>query len=175
MTTTSTNYLHYFRIYTYPLLPGDFITNTTLHIDHVSLHDPSIIFGSNFRIDQQDEQSLGLSRLNLEKIQFTHGVYDSEESVLGEEVISRHNKVGLVSLDMRVFCIFKANPVLTVQLLLKQDDVHRVFFDGTILVNQEKRRFVPALYSDVDGVLRTFLSPLERTRSIFDCSAVLVL
>ncbi len=172
MTTTSTNYLHYFKHYTYPLLPGDLLTDNIIHIEHVSLRDPSSIFGHNFRIDQEDTQSLAIRELSVDDINFAHGVRIGEHVVNGEEVIVRHKCAGLVCLDLRVFYALKANPALTAKLFTSQS-IDRMYFDGSILVNAYGRRFVPALFHQ-DGAVRSVLSALDYGRGVNDRSAVLI-
>lgn len=91
---------------------------------------------------EQDDRSLALNEIDLEKIDFRRTLNNDEAYITGEEAVSRLKKTDCVRLDAKVFQEFYKNKHL-IPYDLRGFGIH---FDGTIFIAPNGHRCSLALF-----------------------------
>lgn len=119
-------------------------------IDRTQPFDPVKLLGRGWTIDEQDECSLVLSRVNLAKVQFEHMLKNGEDWITGEEKLKRLKSTNHIRLDAKVFQILWENQALIPEVWKQNTNgkTTYIFFDGTVLRSPHGFRCVLYLYWD---------------------------
>mgnify|MGYP003553320360 FL=1 len=104
-------------------------------------------FDKPWEIVEQDERSLALTRIDLDKIQLAYMLRNAENRVKGEQRLSRAKERGLICLDAMVLQTLWENQSLIPDKWKKSinDRITRIFFDGTVIVGPARRRYTLSL------------------------------
>lgn len=111
-------------------------------INRTKPFDPESFFGKGWEIEEQDEQSIKLKKIDLSKIVFEASLKKGENYITGEERINRLKKEKRVRLDAKIFQFLWDNQK-SIPENWKTDakgNAHYIFFDGTILRSPRGRR-----------------------------------
>ncbi|HZS43199.1 MAG TPA: hypothetical protein VFA52_03215 [Candidatus Paceibacterota bacterium] len=113
--------------------------------------------GDGWSIDEQDERSLALTEIDLNKVRLVTTLKAGEITITGEERLARLKKANYVNLDAQtLFAFLQHTELLPPQW--KRQSYRRcfgkipqgyIFFHGTILRDRRGRRHVP--YVNWDG------------------------
>lgn len=114
-----------------------------IRIDRSTPFDPVAFIGKGWSIAEQDERSLAMTEVDLNKVTFETTLRAGETSIQGEEKLKRLIASGKIRLDARVFQHLWENQELIPESWKTKSGI---FFDGTILRSPDGNRFVLYLY-----------------------------
>ncbi len=120
------------------------VTNSNLIcIDRTTPFDPSAFMGKGWSIEEQDERSLRITELDLNKVTFETMLRSGEVSIQSEEKIRRLKEVGHIRLDAKVLQTLWEEESLIPENWKTSDG--GILFGGTILRNSDGDRCVLCL------------------------------
>lgn len=126
----------------------------TITIDRSKPFDPVAFFGENYKIVEQDERSLSITRLNLNRVQFADMREPNEAVVPGEKKLERLKKARYIRLDLGMFQALWENKELIPRRWKKKTDgwsMTYIYFDGTVLFDEKQNcRFVVGMVWDYE-------------------------
>lgn len=120
-------------------------------IDRTTPFDPAQLLGQRWAIDEQDERSLVLTRIDLSKVRLVDMLEKDENRIKGEGKLARLKQAGHLRLDAKIFQTLWENQLLIPKSWKERTNgnVTFIFFDGTILRDPFGDRGVLYLYWDV--------------------------
>ena len=113
-------------------------------IDRAQPFDPVELLGQGWTIDEQDEDSLALTQVNLAKVRLEHMLKKGEDRITGEEKLKRLKETNYIRLDAKVFQTLWENKTLIPEVWKQKTNGNTtyIFFDGTILRSPDGFRYV---------------------------------
>ena len=115
-------------------------------IDRSIPFNPVSFIGRGWSVVEQDNASLMLSEIDLDKVKLETMLKDGEGCVTGEDKLKRLKDEKFIRLDAKVLQTLWENKNLIPESWSQiTDSVHYVFFDGTVLKDLDGDRFVPCL------------------------------
>ena len=121
-------------------------TSTVIKIDRTELFDPVKFFHhKGLEIEEQDERSIMLEEIDASAI-VLESMLQGNAVISGNEHLKRLKQTGYVRLDARIFQTFWENQDrIPEHWKGTTDDAYHIFFDGTVLRNQNGR-YVICMY-----------------------------
>ncbi len=121
-------------------------TSTVIRIDRTELFDPvKFIHHKGLEIEEQDERSIMLEEIDTSAIAL-ESMLQGNTVISGNEHLERLKQAGYIRLDARIFQTFWENQNLIPEHWKGTTNyAYHIFFDGTILRNQNGR-YVICLY-----------------------------
>lgn len=98
-------------------------------IDRSQPFNPGLFIGSGWMIEEENQESLALSEVDLSQVLFESMLNRNEWSITGEEKIRRLKKANHVFLDAKIFQTLWENQQLIPESWKEKG---HIFFDGTI-------------------------------------------
>lgn len=119
-----------------------------LQIDRSTPFNHAAFLGNGWSIVEQDERSLALPEIDLNKISFETTLRPGEVSIKGEEKLRRLKEAGHIRLDAQVLQTLWENQHLIPESWKEKTggNTTYIFFDGTILQRPDGDRYVLYLY-----------------------------
>jgi len=116
-------------------------------IDRNMPFDPVKLLSTGWTIEEQDERSLALTRVNLANVRLEHMLKKGEGRITGEERLKRLKKTDSIRLDAVSFQTFWENQSLIPESWKEKTngDTTFIFFDGTVLRHPDGYRYVLCL------------------------------
>ena len=139
------------------------IASNIIHIDRSTPFDPVAFMGKDWSIlkgpkdggglsgeEEQDNRSLALTEIDLNKVSFKTMLENDEKSVGGEEKLKRLIASSKIRPDAKAFQTLWENKHLVPESWKKKTNGNTtyIFFDGTILRSPNGNRCVLCLYWD---------------------------
>jgi len=120
--------------------------STVIKIDRTELFDPvQFINHKGLEIEEQDERSMMLEEIDASAI-VLESMLQGNTIISGNEHLKRLKQTGYIRLDARIFQTFWENQDLIPEHWKgTTDDAYHIFFDGTVLRNQNGR-YVICMY-----------------------------
>jgi len=120
----------------------------SIFIDRSKPFDPEKFIGKGWSIEEQDERSLSITELDLDKVQFKTCFKSGENLIKGEEKLKRLKADGRVRLDAKIFQMFWGNLHLIPGSWKEKvnGNIRFILFDGTILRGPDGDRYALSLY-----------------------------
>ncbi len=143
-------------------------------VDRATSFDPVKLLGQGWTIEEQEERSLALTRIDLAKVRLEHMLRGNEGWITGEARLRRLKEAGYILLDAKVFQTLWKNQTLIPEAWKQKTNGNttHISFDGTILRDPDGSRDVVYLYWS-GGRWRWSYDWLEDDWSADDPSAVL--
>ncbi len=110
--------------------------------------------GYDLSIEEQDERSLALSEVDLNKIRLETVLREGETRITGEEILERLKAGGNILLDVGLLKALWWNKSRIPKSWKERrldGNIRYIYFYGTILRSPGGSRCVPCLYWGVDG------------------------
>ena len=122
-----------------------------IQIDRSKPFDPVNFIVAGWSIEEQDEKSLALTKVDLAKVVFETTLEKNEKNIKGEERLERLKEKNVVRLDAKIFQMLWENQHLIPENWKEKTNGNTtyIFFDGTVLRSSDGRRYV--LYLCWDG------------------------
>lgn len=130
------------------LCPPKVAGGSSISIDRSVPFDPKKFLNKGWIIDEQDERSLALAKVDLLQVRLVSMIKNGEESIQGEEKLKRLKATGNIRLDAGVFqALWENQELIPAEWEEKTKEYTTyVFFDGTIIRDPYGRRYVLCLY-----------------------------
>jgi hypothetical protein len=121
------------------------IGSQIISIDRTKPFDPAAFISEGWTIEEQDENALALTGIDLAKIRF-----ETTLNITGEEKLKRLKKAGHIRLDAKIFQTLWENKSLIPESWKEKinGNIRFIFFDGTVLRNPRGYRSVLSLFWD---------------------------
>ena len=153
------------------------MSSSILKIDRTKPFDPAKFFeedGEGWKIMEEDDRSLALTEIDLDKVRLESYLQRGEDYISGEENLFRAKASKHICLDARIFQTLWENPHLIPESWKEKTKGYMtyIFFDGTVLRCPYGLRCVLCLYCDI-GHWYCGFRWLGDIRSVEDPSAVL--
>ncbi|KKT18501.1 MAG: hypothetical protein UW02_C0030G0001 [Candidatus Nomurabacteria bacterium GW2011_GWB1_43_7] len=134
------------------LLCGVPAVTSLLSIDRTKPFNPAFfIIGTGWSIDEEDQRSLSLTKVDLTKVRL-ETMLKSNENVItgGEEKLERLKEAGYIRLDAKILWTLWENQSLIPESWKEKinGNIRFIYFDGTVLQDSNGDRYV--LYLDWD-------------------------
>jgi len=134
------------------LLCGVPAVTSLLSIDRTKPFNPAFfIIGTGWSIDEEDQRSLSLTKVDLTKVRL-ETMLKSNENVItgGEEKLERLKEAGYIRLDAKILWTLWENQSLIPESWKEKinGNVCFIYFDGTVLLSSDGFRYVLCLYWD---------------------------
>lgn len=119
-------------------------------IDRSKHFNPEKFIGKGWKIDEEDKQSLVITKLHLIKVEFVDMLTRGDSSVQGEEKLRRLKKAGHIRLDAKMFQTLWDDQSLIPESWKEKINwnTRYIYFDGSVLQDPNGNRYVLCLYWD---------------------------
>lgn len=150
------------------------VVQRIIAINRSKAFDPVDLLGKDWKIEEQDERSVSLAEVDLNKVRFVDMLKDDETQIKGEDKLSRLKAAGHIRLDAAIFFHLWKNQHLIPESWKEKinGNTRYIFFDGTVLRRPGGRRCILYLYWD-GGEWIWYYYWLGRGFNADDSSAVL--
>lgn len=129
-----------------------------VQIDRSQPFDPVPLLGPGWTVEEEDQQALAVSSLNLDQVESINCLKVGETSISAQENLFRLKSSGQICLDAKIFELWWYNQDLIPRRFYKMTchGIPYFFFDGTILRDQYGFLFTLCMFWD--GIKWTYIN-----------------
>lgn len=98
-------------------------------------------------VEEQDERSVSIIELDLSKVELVTVLSEKEKHTSGKEKLKRLKKRDYIRLDYRVLREMVIGNIIPEKWKekMRQEDITKIFFDGTIFRDKKGKRYVSCI------------------------------